>query len=174
MKLHFETPRLKIYDAKEEEIPRIIEMEEDIENRNFVFQGTYEDHLAEIKADNILLLSIKEKNSGEIIGFCLSVIDKKSHSFEFRRIVINVKGLGYGKEFILGLLKYCFIELKMNRFWLDVFEDNTVGINLYTSLGFVHEGTLRQSYKGEMGYCSQLIFSMLRDEYLTKYGQESY
>ena len=46
----------------------------------------------------------------------------------------------------------------MNRFWLDVFEDNTVGISLYTSLGLVHEGTLRQSYKDEKGYRNQLIF----------------
>lgn len=169
MKLHFETCRLKIFDATEEEIPKIIEMEEAEDNRNFVFQGSYKEHLSEIKSDNRLLLSIKEKNSGEMIGFSLSVIDKKSHSFEFRRIVIDKKGMGYGKEFILGLLKYCFMDLKMNRFWLDVFEDNVVGINLYTSLGLVHEGTLRQSYRDEKGYRNQLIFSMLRDEYLEKY-----
>ncbi|NLY86113.1 MAG: GNAT family N-acetyltransferase [Tissierellia bacterium] len=169
MKLHFETPRLVVYDAVEEEIPKIIEMEEAIENRNFVFQGSYEDHLSETRSDNTLLLSIKKKNSGEMIGFCLSVIDNKNKSFEFRRIVINPKGLGYGKEFILGLLKYSFIDLNMNRFWLDVFEDNTVGISLYTSLGLVHEGTLRQSYKDEKGYRNQLIFSMLRDEFFAKH-----
>lgn len=27
MKLHFETPRLRVYDATEEEIPKIIDME---------------------------------------------------------------------------------------------------------------------------------------------------
>ena len=93
-------------------------------------------------------------------------------SFEFRRVVIDVKREGYGKEFILGLLEYCFIDLEMNRFWLDAFEDNIVGINLYTSLGFIHEGTLRQSYRDERGYRSQLIFSMLRDEYFQKYGKD--
>jgi len=172
MKLHFETPRLRVYDATEEEIPKIIDMENSEENRNFVFQGSYEEHLAEIKSEDKLLLSIKEKNSGEMIGFSLSVINNKANSFEFRRIVIDKKGLGYGKEFIEGLLRYCFISLNMNRFWLDVFEDNIVGIKLYTNFGFVHEGTLRQSCKGENGYRNQLIFSMLRDEYLKKYGNK--
>lgn len=172
MKLHFETPRLEVFDASEEEIPKIIAMEEARENRNFVFQGTYQDHLLEIKSRDTLLLSIKTKNNREMIGFCLSVLDKKSLSLEFRRVVIDIKGVGYGKEFLQGLLKYCFIDLKMNRFWLDVFEDNKVGINLYTSLGLVHEGTLRQSYRDEKGYRSQLIFSMLRDEYLERYGKE--
>jgi len=169
MKLRFETPRLNIYDATEEEIVKIIEMEKAQENRNFVFQGSFEEHLSEIKSDNKLLLSIKEKDSGEMVGFCLSVIDQKSLSFEFRRIVISKKGIGYGEEFILGLLKYCFLDLNLNRFWLDVFEDNIVGINLYRKIGFIHEGTLRKSYRDDKGYRSQLIFSMLRDEYLEKY-----
>ena len=65
MKLHFETPRLVVYDAVEEEIPKIIEMEEAIENRNFVFQGSYEDHLSETRSDNTLLLSIKKRTVGK-------------------------------------------------------------------------------------------------------------
>jgi len=64
-----------------------------------------------------------------------------------------------------GILKYCFEVLDMNRFWLDVYTDNEVGINLYKSLDLVYEGTLRSAYKSERGYLDMMVFSMLRSEY---------
>ena len=56
-------------------------------------------------------------------------------------------------------------ELNINRFWLDAYPDNTVGIHLYESLGMHRDGVLRQNYKSERGYLDQIIFSMLKDEY---------
>lgn len=169
MRTRFETPRLVMFDAIEEDIPKIMDLEEDIENRDFIWQGSYEEHLKEINSDDALLIIIKSKESKDIVGYCLIRLDYMSNVFELRRIAISIKGIGYGKEAMLGILKYCFIDINMNRFWLDVYPDNIVGINLYTNLGLVHEGTLRQSYKSERGYLNQMIYSMLRDEYFKKY-----
>nr|MBK5234863.1 GNAT family N-acetyltransferase [Clostridium sp.] len=92
-------------------------------------------------------------------------LDFKSEIFELRRIAISHKGLGYGKESMIALLKYAFEERNVNRFWLDVYPDNVIGIKLYKGLGMHRDGVLRENYKSERGYLDQIIYSMLKREY---------
>ena len=92
-------------------------------------------------------------------------MDFKSHIFELRRIAVSRKGMGYGKEVMTALFKYAFEELEINRFWLDVYPDNIIGIELYECLGMHRDGVLRQNYKSERGYLDQIIYSLLREEY---------
>lgn len=164
-----ETNNLYIIDANENQIQEIMEMERHKDNTNFVCKGTYENHKAEIHSNDFLLLIIKEKNTQETVGFALNYLDKKSERFELRRIVISKKGRGYGKEVITALFKLAFEELHVNRFWLDVYPDNEVGINLYEKLGMHVDGVLRQNYKSERGFLDQIIYSMLKDEYFNIY-----
>ena len=64
-----------------------------------------------------------------------------------------------------ALFKYAFEEMNINRFWLDVYPDNTIGIKLYEGLGMHRDGVLRQNYKSKRGYLDQIIYSMLKTEY---------
>lgn len=41
-----------------------------------------------------------------------------------------------------------------------------VGIILYEKLGMHRDGVLRQNYKAERGYLDQIIYSLLRSEYV--------
>ena len=157
--------RLLILDADEFDISFVIEMEEHPDNRDYIWQGTYEEHLSEINDDHHLLLIFQCKEDHVPIGYSLSRIDFKSEIYELRRFVIADKGKGYGREAIKAHLKYAFEELKMNRFWLDVFPDNIVGINLYESFKMHRDGVLRQNYKADRGYLDQIVYSMLRNEY---------
>ena len=160
-----ETKRLVIAEAVEADIEWIIAQESDEENRKFVWIGTREEHRAEIADPAHLLLVFREKDDGEKVGYALVHLDFKSERFELRRIVIALKNRGYGRESIEALMKYAFETLRFNRFWLDVYPDNTVGIALYESLGLHRDGVLRQNYKSERGYLDQIIYSMLREEY---------
>ena len=168
-----ETERLYIADAVKEDIPFIMDMEQRRENRNFVWQGTLEEHETEIDDENVLLVVFKEKKEDgtigeENIGYALNHINPKSEIFELRRIVINKKGQGYGKEVISALIKLAFEELGTNRFWLDVYPVNRVGILLYESLGMHRDGVLRQNYKSERGYLDQIVYSILKEEYFAE------
>ncbi|PAB59036.1 GNAT family N-acetyltransferase [Anaeromicrobium sediminis] len=169
MGLVFETERLEVHEAEVGDIPKIMELEEHPDNKNFIWQGSYDEHLEEIKSDSALLFMFKAKCDSRVIGYGLMRLNEKSEVFELRRIAISEKGMGFGKEVMLGIMKYCFEDLHMNRFWLDVYPDNIIGIKLYTRLGLVYEGTLRQSYKSERGYLNQMIYSLLKDEYYKKY-----
>ncbi|HAQ42150.1 MAG TPA: hypothetical protein DCM73_15840 [Clostridiales bacterium] len=159
------TKRLYLTEAQEKDIEIIMEMEKHKDNRDFVWKGTYEEHKEEIENDDYLLLMIKEKDSDDTVGFVLINLDNKSERFELRRFVISRKGMGYGKEAMNALLKHAFEKLNMNRFWLDVYPDNTIGIKLYEGVGMHRDGILRQNYKSERGLLDQIIYSMLKNEY---------
>jgi len=160
-----ETKRLNIVEATPAEVEAIIELESHKDNRDFLWIGTPEEHLAEIEDPNHLLLVFRQKSDGQIIGYALVRLDYKSEIFELRRIAISHKGVGYGKESMVALLKYAFEERNTNRFWLDVYPDNTIGIKLYEGLGMHCDGVLRQNYKSSRGYLDQIIYSMLKSEY---------
>lgn len=168
MKVLISTEKLNICLAKEEDIPIIMEIENDEENKSFIWQGTYEEHLDEINSDTALLLIFREKKEDNIVGYALARINFKVDVFELRRIAISEKKCGYGKESLLGIMKYSFEKLNTNRFWLDVYPHNHVGIHLYKSSGMHLDGIMRQSYKDERGYLDQMIFSILKEEYFAK------
>lgn len=162
------TKRLYLDNAKKTDIEAIMEMENNKDNRNFIWQGTYEEHEAEIENDDFCLFVIKQKDNDDNVGFVLINLDNKSNKFELRRFAITKKNMGYGKEVIDALLKFAFEELNLNRFWLDVYPDNLIGIKLYEGVGMHKDGVLRQNYKSERGYLDQIIYSMLKSEYKEK------
>ena len=162
------TDRLYLIEAIESDIDMIMEIENHKDNRDFIWQGTYEQHLSEINDENYILLKFEKTEDRGIAGYCLIGIDRHSERFELRRIAITEKGKGYGREAIAALMGYAFTELGMNKFWLDVYPDNKVGIALYESLGLKKEGVLRQNYKSDRGYLDQVVYSMLKSEYIQK------
>lgn len=166
MKVLFTTERLNICLAEEQDINSIMDLENHKDNNKFVCQGTYKEHLNEIDTEYCLLFVFKQKSDDKIIGFSLAFYYDKFDVFELRRIAISKKGCGYGKESIIGIIKYSFSKFNTNRFWLDVYINNKKGINLYKSIGMHLDGILRQSYKDDSGYRDQMIFSILREEYL--------
>lgn len=160
------TERMNILEATEDDIEKIIEIESRLDTRDFLWIGTYEEHLQEIGDPNHRLLVFKDFECEETMGYALIRLDFKSEIFEIRRIAVIEKGMGYGRESMEALIKYAFDDLGMNRLWLDVYPDNVIGIRLYESLGMHKDGVLRQNYKADRGYLDQIIYSMLRDEYL--------
>lgn len=88
------TEKLNVFEATENDINFITSMEEDAENRKFIWQGTYEEHMNEIKDENYFLWIFKSMDN-KPIGYSLSKFDPKSEVFELRRIAINEKGKGF-------------------------------------------------------------------------------
>lgn len=159
------TQRMDIVEATAEDIPTVIEIESHKDNRDFLWIGTWDQHLAEIEDPNQMLLLFRTKEDGRIVGYALARIHPKSDVFELRRIAITEKGMGFGKESIQAIMHYAFTELGANRLWLDVYSDNLIGIRLYESLGMHRDGVLRQNDKSDRGYLDQIIYSMLKSEY---------
>ncbi len=100
-------------------------------------------------------------------------------SVELKRLVLQAKGRGLGRQCVRVLKQMAFRDLHAHRFWLDVKSLNTRALDLYESEGFTVEGRLRESVRiridGADGYDSLVVMSMLDREYLarTALGLES-
>lgn len=157
---------LVIIETNYIDIDLIIEIEGLQENIDFITPYSLQRHLDVIESTDELHLTIWDKKTLSIIGFIiLAGLENANLSLEFRRIVIQQKGNGFGRQCLQLIKKYCFEELKFHKLWLDVFEDNQRAINLYKSEGFQVDGILRDAVKYGSNYRTLILLSILEDEY---------
>lgn len=158
------TDRLIIREAKESDIPWIIEIENKPGYKEYLWQGDFEEHKSEIGSDEFLLLIIEDKEENTI-GYAMVELNHKALAFLLRRIAIAEQDKGYGEEAMKALMELCFKTMDYNRFWLDVSPDNPRAIHLYESLGLVKEGVLRENDRPERGFMDQIVYGILKREY---------
>lgn len=164
---NIENSRIGLKRTLPKEIDMVLEMEKHVENVKFVTPYTKKRHLEVIKNKEEEHLTVWEKKTAKMVGFIiLAGVDNPHRSLEFRRIVIQEKEKGIGRQCLQLVKRYCFLELKFHRLWLDVFEDNLRAIQLYRSEGFKEEGKLREAIKQDEKYKSLLILSMLENEFV--------
>ncbi|MEC3557614.1 GNAT family protein, partial [Bacillus thuringiensis] len=71
----------------------------------------------------------------------------------------------YGSEAMKLLLDYAFLELNLHRVSLRVFSFNHKAIKLYEKIGFVHEGSSRQSLYRNGAWHDIVHMGLLQSEY---------
>ncbi|MEO8699845.1 MAG: GNAT family protein [Kofleriaceae bacterium] len=74
-------------------------------------------------------------------------------------------GKGHGSAAIRAIMDVAFGELLLHKLWLMVFATNAAGRRLYTRLGFVEEGVLREEYFHDHGWHDMVRMSMLAHEH---------
>ena len=147
------------------DFPRIIEWENDLENKDFIFLYSFEEHQEVIDDKDQLHLKLID-NQGVMVGFIiLRGLQNTNLSVELKRIVINEKGKSYGKMTLQLLQSLVFKKLKKHRIWLDVFTDNPRAQHVYKSVGFVEEGTKRECIKSGNNFRSLIIMSILQQDF---------
>ena len=79
---------------------------------------------------------------------------------------------GYGSDAIRALLDFGFGELRLERIWLDVYQDNARARHVYERLGFVHEATFRRSLFRHGQYVDDVRMAILRSEWTQRRGAD--
>ena len=83
-------------------------------------------------------------------------------------ILIGRKDLwhhGLGTTAVKAMLERAFKEYGLFRIWVDIPEYNESARNMFSHMGFVHEGTLRKSRPHEGARFDSVILGMLGTEY---------
>ncbi len=161
----FTTRRFKAVQAQENDIAAIREIESLPDNKNYIFQYSIEEHRQFIQTPgHVTLLFYLDE---ELLGYALITHDNRNRSLELRRIALTQIGQGYGRELMHGIQSWAFEDLHIHRLWLDAFEDNSRAIHLYESMGYIYEGTLRDTYLSDGEFRSQKVYSLLEEEYKT-------
>lgn len=128
--------RLEILDKIN--VDNIIRMEDQSDTREFILKYSREKHLMEIENPLNIYLGIYEND--KLIGFFILGKENGGRQIEFRRIVIDEKGKGFGQQAISELESFCISMWNTDSIWLDVFEFNKRGIHIYEKLGYVKIG----------------------------------
>ena len=150
-----------VYDG----IDLVINIENDPENKSFITPYGKNRHVQVIDNKDEEHLTVWEKRTEKVIGFIiLAGLENLNLSLEFRRIVIQSKGNGFGRQCLKLTKEYCFNNLNFHRLWLDVFDDNERAISLYKSEGFKVDGYLRDVIKQGDIYRTLILLSILENE----------
>lgn len=152
--------------AEREDVAYIRSLELDPDYRPYISVDTENTHLEHIQ-DECISLGIYEVENTPV-GFLLGLYNPTIGVYELRRIAIEKRGKGLGKRALCLAFHDAFENYGAQRLWLDVYEHNPVAIGLYRSMGMVHEGILRRSDKKEGKLSNQWIFSLLKEEYLSR------
>lgn len=121
------------------------------------------------KAEQYTIWLKKDENGDELerIGRIVLADIERGWKAEVWRIYIGdtgLRGKGYGKEAMEGIMAYCFVGLKLRRLYLDHYTGNPAA-QMYLSLGFKYEGVLRKNCRKNGELYDVHLMSMLSEEY---------
>ncbi len=119
-----------------------------------------------------IIFGVCLNSDNTLIGLAgLKDINHLNQSAEFYNIIDRAAwGKGYGTECTKLMIRYGFLELNLNRIQTQDMEDNIGGRRADEKAGFQYEGTLRQMIMRNGKHQNVCVYSMLRSEYLEKYG----
>ena len=117
-------------------------------------------------------LAIADKESRRYLGQCaLTMIDNAARRAELAIVLApDSANRGYGREAIDLLLRFAFLQLNLNRVYLQVHADNTRAIHVYEACGFVREGCLRAHFYRDGRYIDAVQMGILRAEWEARQG----
>jgi diamine N-acetyltransferase len=141
-------------------------VEEASDNRPFITPWERIQHEGAIRFPDFRHFIVEAGTGWPAAGFVILQGCRNPHgSVELKRLVLQPKGLGYGRACVRLLAAMAFRDFGAHRFWLDVKEKNERALSLYRGEGFVEEGRLRESVRSGAGYESLIVMSMLRAEH---------
>jgi diamine N-acetyltransferase len=141
-------------------------VEDDAANRPFITPWERVQHEGAVRFPDFRHFIVEAGQGLPSAGFVILQGCRNPHgSIELKRLVLQPKGLGYGRACVRLLVQMAFRDLGAHRFWLDVKEKNERALALYRSEGFVEEGRLRESVRSGATYESLIVMSMLRAEH---------
>ena len=155
--------RLRI--AEERDLEFILESEAEPENARYIIADSRSYHKDTLDSPAAAHFIVERKDTGEAVGFLIATGRNSPHHEQYwRRVIINERGKGYGKQAMQAIMKWCFEDLKLERLYLDHYTGNPAA-GLYLSLGFQYEGVLRRNCRKNGKLYDVHLMSMLKEEY---------
>ncbi|MCK6419326.1 MAG: GNAT family N-acetyltransferase [Aquabacterium sp.] len=162
--------RLRLRPTMLSDLDYVVGVEVDAQNLPFITPWERTQHEGAVRFPDFRHFIVEAAEDYERAGFIIVQGCRNPHrSVELKRIVLQPKGLGYGRACLRLLKRMAFSDMGAHRFWLDVKQLNSRALALYASEGFVEEGRLRESVRvtinGADGYDTLIVMAMLDREY---------
>ena len=148
------------------DIERVVGIERDSANTPFIRTWSVDRHLHAVNDIDHGHYVVTINGSEEIIGYAILIgLDDPEGNIEFKRLVIDAKGKGYGRAAFREVVKMAFEDLGAHRVHLDVMEHNQRGFHIYSTEGFVQEGVQREAAVVDGRRVNLIMMSMLHREW---------
>jgi len=158
--------RLQFRQAEPADMDYIMKVEDRPENAKYVIPYTREVHMLTLDTPGAVHLIIETIAGQEPVGFLMITgLDNPSKEIEWTRIILDVKGKGYGHETLQMLKSWAFDDLKFHRAWLDCKDHNARALHVYESEGLQREALLRETILTDGVYENLIILAILDREY---------
>ncbi len=128
----------------------------------------YSSRVANFKENHCRTIFAIETLDGIHVGrINILLDDDKNGTFGMGiRIAKEYQGKGYGTSAMKILLKYGFMEKRLNKYSASVLEGNEASINMHRKLGCEQEGILKQNVYTDGRYHDEIYFGLTKDSYL--------
>jgi RimJ/RimL family protein N-acetyltransferase len=144
----------------------VLSVERDAANLPFITPWERTQHEGAVRFPDFRHFVVEGGEGTDAVGFVILQGCRNPHgAIELKRIVLQDKGRGMGRQCVRLLKRMAFRDLDAHRFWLDVKASNMRAKALYEREGFVVEGLLRDAVSVEGGYDSLVVMSMLEREF---------
>ena len=121
-----------------------------------------------LKQKNNYQFIIESVNDNKPIGTCqLSDVNfiHRTAELKIRIGESSYLGKGFGTEAVKALVRFGFIDLNLNRIYLQVFESNARAIKSYKKCNFKIEGTMNEAAYICGEYLNIVIMGLLRSDF---------
>ena len=164
-----EGERLRLRRAEIADLKFIMELQYKPENINFIVPFDEEFHTAIINSDNAEKMDviIEEIATRQPVGYFM-LCELDDYGIEWRHVIVDKKGVGYGREGFKLLMQWSFEVKKYHRGWLDCKPYNERALHLYESCGLKREGICRECICVNGVFEDLIMLSILDREYFAQ------
>lgn len=114
-----------------------------------------------------LMFAIENLKGETVGGINLNSIDEKNGTFSIgAQIDRDHRGQGYGSAAMDLILKYAFLERRLNKYYGSVLEGNIASAKMLKKLGCVEEGVRRQMVFTDGEFKDEILFGITKNEYI--------
>lgn len=93
--------------------------------------------------------------------------DQQSGTFEIATLIDgDYRGKGYGTAAMRIILKYAFMERRLNKYCASILEGNLGSIIMHEKLGCEQEGLCKQNIYTDGRYYDEVLYGLAKDMYL--------
>jgi RimJ/RimL family protein N-acetyltransferase len=125
-------------------------------------------------ADEAMIFTI-ETHAGEYVGSLnLGGVDRRNGTFSTgTRLSAEHRGKGYALEAKRIVLRYAFLEMRMQKYNLRCLETNAAVIRHAALLGCREEGRVRRAVFTNGRFYDELLFGLTREEFEAKEAERA-
>ena len=114
-----------------------------------------------------LMFAIETLDEVAVGGLNLNSMNERNGTFSIGIwIWVDFRGKGYGTAAMRILLKYAFLERRLNKLNSGCVEGNVGSTKMHGKLGCVQEGVRRQMYYSDGRHLDWILFGLTKDEFV--------